>query len=747
MTLPLLIGSFAWAGVAGSASLSNAAAEDTIVAAAPDTFMTAVVGDTVRMHELVQRPITAKIYAMGRCYGDSIVLRWSGEDYVTQRHLHTYGLNIYRHDMGTGDMDTVAFQFRPLTLDEFRAKYNPTDSMAYAAMGALYSQASLKPDQTRNEPGSVGSWMEIQDDQQTRLMMMQLVADWRGDLANDMAVRIVDKNVERGHIYKYILQPSDLDESRLAISPAQVSYLENKDYVPEDFNPLIGDSIVGPLTVQLTWENMHYSTYEIYRRKYGELEWTHINERPYMQMNAAREQDDLVNCFIQDNVPEPGIYEYRVRAHDTFGSLTRPSGIHKVSVKDNVPPTAPQLTHIEIERMDSENLMNDIYATLYFEKDTLEEDLMGYMPMYYHEQFFGKEWHPLTDSIVSPDVLQMRVNVTGLTTGMVAVVAVDNSGNQTFSLPQVIRITDLKAPDAPTNLKAVTNNENGTITLTWDQGENDIDYYEIAFANDTTHRFMLKSREKVKEKMFVDTVATDVNQKYIYYKVRAIDYSTNEGDYSDVLQVVRPSTLPPTEGHLESSSVEDDGIHMRWAMSNDQQMSHHHLVRRLENEQQWTVVARWDADSVNAVGGMVDVVDRPEYNRLHRYVYAVESFAVNGLCTFSVELSMAWQGANIFDWPIKLYGEYDKQEKATRLVWEVDDKLPYKGQWYFTIYQKLPTEDRFKFLISADPKYRDHTNYLLQPGEQAEYYVQIQYKDGRKSSPSNTVTVAAPAAQ
>ncbi len=46
--------------------------------------------------------------------------------------------------------------------------------------------------------------------------------------------------------------------------------------------------------------------------------------------------------------------------------------------------------------------------------------------------------------------------------------------------------------------------------------------------------------------------------------------------------------------------------------------------------------------------------------------------------------------------------------------------------------------------MSAAPDERMFNDYLLRPGESAEYYITIQFADGRESKPSNIVKVTAP---
>ena len=82
--------------------------------------------------------------------------------------------------------------------------------------------------------------------------------------------------------------------------------------------------------------------------------------------------------------------------------------------------------------------------------------------------------------------------------------------------------------------------------------------------------------------------------------------------------------------------------------------------------------------------------------------------------------------------------------KQTKIAWETETSLPYKGEWYFCVYRQGPKDKRPQFLMSVKAEDRVFQDYLLAPGQSATYYVKIKYADGRETTPSNTVTVTAP---
>ena len=750
----------AWA----STALRTAPGADDVDSLATDTlsepikrFLPGEIRDTVAFNE-EQRAKDRQLYQsqiklIARTYGDSVVLRWSAPDYVAWRHINRVGVNILRISEGSADIDTLKMAFKPTPLEEFRRLYPESDSIAQMGFGSIYNLDHPNPYATKDEAGTMGSLFEVHQDQMMALGVSVLVSEWRPDVANHMAMRWVDRTAKRGKTYSYSVVPAEDDTTMtVMLNPGFIEEVKNVPTKPAPFDVQIGDSINPPNGVRIWWENRSdYSSYEIERRLKGESKWKRLNKRPYLVMLPEQGGTD---CFFGDNVPKPGTYEYRVMAHDPFGELTEPSRTLTVHVGDMEPPRAPEITWINIDRPREDAPADEIWAEIHFEKDTMEADYAGCIPMYFHERVTNGEWRALLDKPLSRTDTVCRVDVTNLMTGSICMAAYDTAHNVSYSIPQLLRVTDMRPPLPPQGLKAETSLQEvegadmpiGLITVTWHPLESDdIDYYEIVFANDSTHQFMTQKHGIVNDTMFVDTVAADVNQKYIYYKVRAVDYSTNIGDFSELLQVVRPSAIPPTVAHLDSSYVDGKGIFMRRIVGTDEQMAYHNVYRKLiDSDKEWTLLRRCDGDSVKACNDYIDLTDVPKVNSSEEYVYAVESFNYSGVSSgLSVQFCTRFTGDAVFTQPIRLFASYDGEKQQTRLAWEVDN-APEGDEWYFCIWRQGPEDDRFKFLLSAEPTERDFSDFLLQPGQTAHYYIQIQMEDGRESEPSNIVTIKAP---
>lgn len=613
------------------------------------------------------------IMLTARAYGDRIVLRWAPSDYAAWMRLNLIGYNIYRWDE-KNHCDTLALALKPKTLEEFRAKYAPNDSVATIGYGLIYGDNLKKPTETREEPGSYGSMLEMYDDQVTSLAFAILASEWRQDVAEDMAMRFVDRNVRKGARYTYIIQPARrFENDNMFIKGKEVSNVENKPYVPAPYNVGLTDSITGQLAVTLYWTDKHNSSFEIERRVAGTQEWRRVETDPTKQ----------------------------------------------------------------------------IFATISWEKDTVEADLAGFLPLYYNERFTGNDWKPLCEKTLPADAREVKVDVTGLSTGMLVMAAYDEAGNVGYSMPVQLRISDMKAPDAPGNLRAEVSADDGTITLRWDKpADDDVAYYELAYANDTTHHFLMRNQGQLKDTMFVDTVQMTVNQRFIYYKVRAVDYSNNTGEFSPILQVERPHITPPTQPHLDSAWVDNSGIHMDWVTGLDADMYYHRIYRRLENSNTWDLIAIVTAEDVLKASpdGVIHLTDKPQTNNTYYYEYMVVSFNRSEIASEpSLIFSARFADFTEAELGIKAVGTYDTVKDEARLSWEhktVDGKqTPY----YYCVYRKGKDEADYTFLCSTEPDMPLHTDQLLSPGESASYYVVVRFTDGRRSQPSNKVTITAPA--
>jgi hypothetical protein len=153
----------------------------------------------------------------------------------------------------------------------------------------------------------------------------------------------------------------------------------------------------------------------------------------------------------------------------------------------------------------------------------------------------------------------------------------------------------------------------------------------------------------------------------------------------------------------------------------------------------------YKADSVRQWNNIIRFKDSPAPNMKERYVYAMETYNLTGVTSgLSQTQTFLFRGPLIIDVKLKVVSSYDPEKHETRLAWETGKVPDYGCDWYYCVFRKGVDDDDFKFMLSTkndDPAYND---FLLRENQKAEYYVTVQYEDGRRSRPSNTVTVKAP---
>lgn len=694
------------------------------------------------------------IEVLTRAYGDSITLRWAIGSYPEWRYLTRTGVDILRHDDNTTGyrLDTLARGLKPLSLEAFRSRYpDLTDSLAYLAMGAVYGKGEMTPQETPYYSKSVEALSEVAEDQKMRIIGAYIAAERRPDLAEALALRFTDHDVEAGGSYSYFVVPSRPDTTgHLFIVNGMAEHVKNTPYKSQPYKVNLRDSISGHCNAILTWDDATNGMFEIYRRSLSADgreagPWQKLTDKPYVPpFNFSFTSQSIL---FADSVPDIGRYEYRVQAHDAFGDLTPMSDICRVSYPDLMAPVGPEISYIYIDRPNDKDPSAQIFADIHFRKDALEPDFTHYTALYYNERDSMKSWRLLTNQYIAPTDSVVRVDVTHVSSGMVTIAAVDTAGNMGYAMPKFMRVADLRPPSAPTNLKADARID-GTILLTWDMADTlDLRNYDVFFANAPDHAFVKANTAPVYNRSFMDTVAVDANERYLYYFVRGMDWNTNQGLHSDTLRVLRPNNEPPSMAHLDSLWVDDTMIHTRWIGGGDEIISHYDVYRRKSGDKAWALLRTLDGDSVAARGYVFQIDDAVEPDLNRGYEYAVQTVSLWGIESgLTPILTARLTGSRIVDFPLTLDGTYNAATGETRIAWDAG-KSPVSAPYFFCIYRQGPHDDGFSYVTDAPASDRIFTDALLRPGETARYRVSVRFDDGRKGPVSNTITVTAPRPQ
>jgi len=690
------------------------------------------------------------LHSVVRGYSDRIVLRWSVDDYAPWRLLRDHGYCILRRGFTPDGIvtDTIASCLLPLSQQQIAQRYPASDTLALAAASMLYAEGTSLS-QTQARPGSMASVMEVYEEQQMRFALAMLLAERRFDVAETLGLALVDRTAQPGIDYQYVLHPLIPAGANFAMAPHLSPVVRLGQWSPQQYSPQLTGSIAPPTTVLLSWPQDAYQQFYVERRQVNDGNqpgpWTTLNAEAFVPF-ANPDLPDAPRSYSDTQV-SPGLYDYRLRTIDAFGQELLPSEPHRVQMRDLVPPSAPVISYFELLRSDS--LMQ---AVIHFDKDTIEPDLRGYIPYYSNENLLQGTFLPLQDTLSSPFVTSITIPVTGLPSGNIYVAAVDTAGNSTLSMSQHLLVSDLTPPAKPKGLQGEIDRE-GVLHLRWEPcPDPDVSYYQVYWANDTTHLFMAAPGFADLATQFTDTVSLGVQQIFTYYCVAATDWTGNQSEMSDTIAVERPNLTPPGVCHLDRiwDDDSDDHICMRWFTPNEIDVDLYLIFRRMDTRRageevpasDWTLAGQVSACDLAdpAVLAFTDSVPRnPEV----RYVYAVEAINRTGITSgLSREHAYRHRGSSVIPVHYTLSGRYRQDDRAAVLAWTVSglDVAYLSLEPYLCIYRRLPG-DQFRFLTSVTVSDTYYKDYSLEAGQEADYQVRLRLGDHRFSPLSNQVHI------
>ena len=697
--------------------------------------------DSLALLDTVTRPRveTFPTVLTARAYGDSIVLRWAAQEFAPWKLALQYGYCITRIS-DTGDMDTLAQRFMPLTLEQMQQRFLPTDSMAGMAAQMMWKPGSTLEDAMTNakatgQGNGMSAIMDLYDEQQTRYAYALMIAEFRADLAEAMGMRFTDRKVVPGHHYTYIVAP--LIPANELHANAGLVELDNIKYVHPPFNPEITDSTSSGKDIILYWplNAGDYTAYDIQRRTPGG-EWTQLNNRPFITYN--NDDRPVYQNQYTDKVGELGTYEYRLRGYDSFAEKGPWSPPHTATLGDIIPPLPPTITFMKVDRSDSV----DVFVDIHFFKDSLEADLVGYKIMYYNEMA-SDDWIPLHDDLIPPGDTLKRVQINDLPSGMITIASVDKAGNMASAMPKPIVLEDVVPPAAPSDLR-YTMRPDGIVELRWSPNqERDLYGYQLYAANDTLHAWQqVKGTRLIRDTVAYDTtVVMGLNQRYIYYRLKAVDYAGNASEFSNILQVQRLSYDKPIACVIDSVWQNDSTVFLNWRTQAEHNVIAYRLYRRQKGDDSpWIIVQVVDASRVQ--GNIVHTEDQPPIDRKNRYFYAIEAVSTAHIVSdLSYPVGVRHNGPDLIDVPLTLSATYDSKAGQLTLDWQTTAEAP-EGYWCYVEIDR--GNGQFEPLASFEPDQKPARIGRLKgvsPGMSVNVRAQLRWFDDRFSPLSNVVRV------
>ena len=521
---------------------------------------------------------------VARSYGDSVVLRWGATTHTAWKVAGSGGYMVQRFDLyrGATGKPTIltTSPIRPLTLEEWKARYSQDDTLAAAAVQTLYG----RPVVTSDDP--FGSIYEMYLQQQNLHGFALLLADMEPRLADGLGLRFVDRTAKTGRSYLYrVYSLADNPDERIDTAFVVVSTVERDS--TRSIESLRADE--GEKKIVLKWDRYEhavpFSGYFIERSTDRGRTFQRINRLPHIPAVDEAAEDHEGNNEISYTVELEENYRpalYRVVGIDAFGSTSPGSRSVVAMGRDRTPPDQPQMLPIAI--------VDGRSVRVSWSVDSIEADLKGFQ--------IGRAidvdgYYEPIGGLLSPETRQFTdPNRRDSTQSYYIVSALDTAGNVMSSVPLLAIFPDSIPPVVPVALEG-TIDSNGVVRLRWRANEEaDLQGYRVFYANQVDHEFQQLTTDITDDTTFVDTLTLETLSEEIYYRVTALDRNFNHSPFTAVLTLRKPDHVAPAPPLVVETAAEERGVRLAWKRSPSDDVVEHRLYRRVAGDSAWQVIAR-----------------------------------------------------------------------------------------------------------------------------------------------------------
>jgi len=574
--------------------------------------------------------------ALAKGYGDSVVIRWAPTDPQAWLAGSKAGYHITRIDLSqpghpvksdlspTGIFPTPKDQLlKGLDTTNEQTKYVAVaEKMLYGGDYSVSKTAARSfTGQLKNEHSALS----------LKYMLAMMSADYYAPAATALGLRWVDRQVQQGGKYVYIITCPAADKTYV-VDSTEIFALNVKaktEPLPKGLEATPGDRKVA-----LQWNRRqtgNFSGYLIERSEDGGQHYRSLTKGPYnstyIPPSGDKKRDSLISKqnpllidhqVYTDSLPENyKTYYYRLRGINGFGELSPYTSAISVSGSDLTPPSAPVI--------DSVRNTAGRNVRLWWKQTRRDGDLAGY---YVDRGTSAKGPFKLITAKM------LDKNATGFTdTGAMphqpnfyVVVAVDTSKNSAVSLPGLAYLTDTIPPAIPTGV-AGTIDSSGIVHLHWTANrEADLKGYQVYTSYNPTNRFSQVTTSILSDTTFTDSVATKSLDRRVYYKIVALDQNFNHSGLSSVATLRKLIIIPPSAPVAGKVSSGHSGISIEWIQSRSEGAMDYEVYRK-EAGHDWQPLTRMKQDWTVATLRLTDSSIRSNTD----YYYAAETIDSTGV--------------------------------------------------------------------------------------------------------------------
>ncbi|MCO6482794.1 MAG: hypothetical protein J5I62_08370 [Flavobacteriales bacterium] len=668
--------------------------------------------------------VRAAMHVIARHYGDSIVVRWAPGSSAAWLLANPEGYMFRRQVFRRGErneftlVDSSSTMLKPWPMELWARGIEATgDSLALIAAQMLHGKTMAF--NSGRKGNSMAEILDKYTEQENRFAYALMAADQSRLAADGLALRMVDKHVQKGLHYLYTVRPVG-GQAALRSDTGRVLLNDRQIHLPDTFPAL--NAVAGDRVIHLFWPEggplLPYSSYVVERANDGS-NFKRLHHRPFISgqkrdpgMPQSVRYDDSVAVNYHK-------YTYRVSGIDAFGDLSLPSPPITVMAVDLTPPTAPVVTAIG----------NTPEGGIRFawEKNEPEADLNGFMVG--RGTNMDGPFEPLIKDLLPRDAREFtdRQPAPGVPNYYI-VAAVDTAGNAGRSLPAYRSVDDRTPPAEPVGL-AGNIDSLGRVSLSWRWNrEPDLAGYRVFFSNSPHDVPTPAHGQMLSDTLFSDSTTLRTLTKHLYYQVIAYDRSMNASPPSDLLKLDRPDTIAPMPALIHDFSIGKNGVTIHWHPSASEDAVRQQVLRQADSTGTWQRMA--DLPPADSAYSDTTVVPGA------RYAYTLETFDAGGLSSGRSFPLRAYIPRSTGDAAIRGL-KAELMQDSVVLAWAP----PLKPVNYYILYRGQAGEG-LRLACNIPGEKASYTDRSGGPG--TSYAIKAVHADGSHSAVSEVVRVHKP---
>ncbi|MCH8494641.1 MAG: hypothetical protein LAT57_03295 [Balneolales bacterium] len=560
-------------------------------------------------------------------------------------------------------------EWEALILSEAEENMDRADNLDLAY--AFYQNIFEARGGTFSLDGGIASLREQRANEDFEFAVFILTAVRDSAVAAALGLGYTDTTVQAGQEYEYQVRPAGevaiytiVNDPITIRTESDENPYENPVFVYEDDTRLL-----------FQWfETEHVAGYFVERKGPGDDEFVRLNDAPIF--NLTNNTDDAPNrgSYKDEDLENYSTYTYRFLGHTMFGELVQFAEVEAMP-RDRTPPSPPSITkpqHIS---------PNEVLV----EWDMIEPvapDLFGFVVA--RSQMNEGDFEIIHPEILAPETRSFvdTTFIEGLTNYYI-VQAIDTAYNVSSSFPVAVMLIDT-IPPAPPVFTLGTVDSTGAVTLVVELGEErDLMGYRLFRSNDLDHEFSVIDEAFVEtdefrgeiQTTFNDTITLNSLTPEVYYKIKALDFNYNQSDFSEVMALARPDTIPPTTPVFRRAIAAEDNVTLHFIQSQSRDVAAQIIYRKSSMQEEWAVLDTLMANQSVYTDSLV------EQNTSYYYSMRAVDFSGNySEYAFPVH-------ARPYDSGVRAMVEnltVELSDETMRLSWE----YPTKEGVFFVIYKQ-----------------------------------------------------------